>query len=80
MEHSRIGALRSASTSEEGVRATVAEQIDRWNYVKSQEEKSCAVGIETHPQIGIGLPMSNIFATWVQCQLVIYSAAFNFTF
>jgi hypothetical protein len=63
MEHSRIGALRSASYSDKGVRATVAEQVDRWNHVKSDDVKDKVAGIELHPRIGIGLPMSNIFAT-----------------
>jgi hypothetical protein len=65
MEHSRIGALRSASTSEEGVRATVDEQVYRWSHTNSHEMKVSDTGIEIHPRIGIGLPMSNIFATYV---------------
>jgi pyruvate dehydrogenase kinase 2/3/4 len=63
MENSRIGALRSASSSDKGVRATVAEQVDRWNHVKSDEAKDKVASNEPHPRIGIGLPMSNIFAT-----------------
>ncbi|EKM80070.1 hypothetical protein AGABI1DRAFT_72910 [Agaricus bisporus var. burnettii JB137-S8] len=64
MEHSRIGALRSASYSNKGVLATVAEQVDRWNHAKSDEVKDQATCTEPHPRIGIGLPMSNIFATY----------------
>ncbi|KXN89614.1 [3-methyl-2-oxobutanoate dehydrogenase [lipoamide]] kinase, mitochondrial [Leucoagaricus sp. SymC.cos] len=64
MENSRIGALRSASASEEGVRATVDEQVYRWNHTKTQEMHFSDVGIETRPRIGIGLPMSNIFTTY----------------
>lgn len=64
MEHSRIGALRSASISEEGVRATVDEQVHRWNHVRPHEMRISKTGIEIHPRIGIGLPMSNIFATY----------------
>lgn len=63
MELSRIGALRSASYSNKGVLATVAEQVDRWNHAKSDEVKDQATCTEPHPRIGIGLPMSNIFAT-----------------
>jgi len=65
MENSRIGALRSASVSEEGVRATVDEQIQRWNHAKVQEIGVSNANIEMYPRIGIGLPMSNIFATYV---------------
>jgi len=56
MEDSRIGALRSASVSKEGVRATVDEQIQRWNHAKVHEIEVSGA---------IGLPMSNIFATYV---------------
>jgi len=65
MENSRIGALRSASVSEEGVRATVDEQIQRWNHAKVHEIEVSNANIEMYPRIGIGLPMSNIFATYV---------------
>jgi len=64
MEHSRIGALRNASTSEQGVRATIAEQVHRWNDLKSSETANSEGGTEVQPRIGIGLPMSNIFATY----------------
>lgn len=56
MENSRIGALRSASVSKEGVRATVDEQIQRRNHAKVHEIEVSGA---------IGLPMSNIFATYV---------------
>ncbi|KAL0949535.1 hypothetical protein HGRIS_009585 [Hohenbuehelia grisea] len=71
LEDSRIGALKSASSSREGVKATVDEQVGRWNHhqkfsdsteVPSNPEKEAGVGL--HPRIGIGLPMSNIFATY----------------
>lgn len=73
LENSRIGALRSFSSSPQGIRATVGEQVDRWKTVIFSEvedeientsnnpEKEAGVG--PHPRIGIGLPMSNIFAT-----------------
>ena len=56
MENSRIGALRSVSVSKEGVRATVDEQIQRRNHAKVHEIEVSGA---------IGLPMSNIFATYV---------------
>lgn len=63
LERSRIGALRTASTSEQGVRATIAEQVHRWKDPKSSEMATSEGGAEAQPRIGIGLPMSNIFAT-----------------
>ncbi|KAH7929474.1 alpha-ketoacid dehydrogenase kinase [Leucogyrophana mollusca] len=69
MDPPRLGALRTASSI--GVKATVAEQIGRW---QSQDEESDSVaggkdpereaGIAPHPRIGLGLPMSNIFTTY----------------
>lgn len=65
MENSRLGALRSISSSNYGMRATVAEQLRRWQQPLPADvddpEKDAGVG--PHPRIGIGLPMSNIFAT-----------------
>jgi hypothetical protein len=75
MEDERLGALRSVSSSPEGVRATVGEQVGRWqNPLLNQDERNteCSsndpeldAGVGPHPRIGIGLPMSNIFATCV---------------
>jgi pyruvate dehydrogenase kinase 2/3/4 len=77
MENSRIGALRMASLSQLGFKATVDEQVRTWQQQQQQyknQPKPAAVpqhsnpeqdaGISPHPRIGIGLPMSNIFATW----------------
>jgi pyruvate dehydrogenase kinase 2/3/4 len=75
LEDSRLGALRTFSSSPQGITATVGEQVGRWqtytlhqmeNAIKSSSnhpEKDAGVG--PHPRIGIGLPMSNIFATYV---------------
>ena len=52
----RLGALRNVSSREKGLSGTVKEQIDRNS---RQEAKSEA----DHPRLGIGLPMSNIYAT-----------------
>ncbi|KJA30247.1 hypothetical protein HYPSUDRAFT_32389 [Hypholoma sublateritium FD-334 SS-4] len=66
LEDSRIGALRNASQSQEGLRATVAEQLGSWEKARKQEtvDLSAAPSQILHPRIGIGLPMSNIFATY----------------
>jgi pyruvate dehydrogenase kinase 2/3/4 len=58
MERSRLGALRSVSSR--GVMATVEEQVEPQ---AGTSEKGA--GLAAHPRIGIGLPMSNIFATYV---------------
>lgn len=68
MEVSRLGALRTVSSSEQGIRATVGEQVDRWQQTKDHVEPDTngpeeEAGVGPHPRIGIGLPMSNIFAT-----------------
>jgi pyruvate dehydrogenase kinase 2/3/4 len=75
MEDSRLGALRTASSWPHGVRATVDEQVGRWQQSRQPQQQSAmpseldgkdpevVAGIEPHPRIGIGLPMSNIFAT-----------------
>ena len=52
----RLGALRHLSTSGQGLRATVDEQLDRWN-----------AGAEDRPlvgRMGLGLPLSNVYATY----------------
>lgn len=65
LEDSRIGALRSASQSQEGLRATIAEQLGSWEKARKQEivYSPTSPSQVLHPRIGIGLPMSNIFAT-----------------
>ncbi|KAH0840152.1 alpha-ketoacid dehydrogenase kinase [Lanmaoa asiatica] len=62
MDNDRLGALRTASSR--GVKATVAEQVGD-EIVRSQEGKDPEreAGIAPHQRIGLGLPMSNIFAT-----------------
>ena len=73
MEDGRLVALRTVSSRPEGVRATVSEQVGRWqntqhNHVEHKTENAGngpekEAGVGPHPRIGIGLPMSNIFAT-----------------
>ncbi|RDB22502.1 [3-methyl-2-oxobutanoate dehydrogenase [lipoamide]] kinase, mitochondrial [Hypsizygus marmoreus] len=74
MDNSRLGVLRSVSSRPEGIRATVGEQVGRWQidqgsltdheieHDSGDPEKEAGVG--PHPRIGIGLPMSNIFAKY----------------
>ncbi|KAJ6613414.1 alpha-ketoacid dehydrogenase kinase N-terminal domain-containing protein [Mycena sp. CBHHK59/15] len=72
LQNSRIGALRTVSSSPHGMRATVDEQVGRWqqnmasgNYPDAKDDDpEMEAGVGPHPRIGIGLPMSNIFATY----------------
>jgi pyruvate dehydrogenase kinase 2/3/4 len=67
LEHSRLGALRTMSSKPEGVKATVNEQVDRWQKPAAPQDDGTdperKAGISPHPRLGVGLPMSNIFAT-----------------
>lgn len=71
MEDSRLGALRSVSSSTHGITATVKEQLMTLSQPTRRESPDRSA---PHPRIGIGLPMSNIFATSVvfALSLVIY--------
>ncbi|KAJ7590981.1 alpha-ketoacid dehydrogenase kinase [Mycena floridula] len=62
LERSRIGALRQLSSTDGGMRGTVDEQLNRWK--KAQKDPETDAGVGAHPRFGIGLPMSNIFATY----------------
>ncbi|KAL4075837.1 branched-chain alpha-ketoacid dehydrogenase kinase [Scleroderma yunnanense] len=67
IQDGKIGALRSASSR--GVKATVAEQIGGWQVVKAgrdqhDKDPERGAGIAPHQRMGLGLPMSNIFATY----------------
>ncbi|KAI0638198.1 alpha-ketoacid dehydrogenase kinase N-terminal domain-containing protein [Trametes polyzona] len=59
---SRLGALRTLSSSQQGMTATVSEQIGKWQL--DSKGDAPAHGVNPHPRIGIGLPMSNIYATY----------------
>ena len=67
LDDSRIGALRTASSSEQGLLGTVDEQVGSWQRAQAQErDGSNSNHIQAfHPRIGIGLPMSYIYATCV---------------
>lgn len=53
LEDEKLRALRSASARSQGLLGTLKEQIDL-------KPETAA----THPKLGIGLPMSNIFARY----------------
>lgn len=69
LDDSRLGALRDASQSTEGLKATVAEQLEKKRVRRpvpcsgdDQPDPAQCVGTDAHARIGIGLPMSNIYA------------------
>ncbi|TFY57920.1 hypothetical protein EVJ58_g6731 [Rhodofomes roseus] len=64
MDSRRLVALRSISSSQTGMVATVEEQVKRWEREADSEDPQQEAGVSPHPKIGIGLPMSNIFATY----------------
>ena len=64
MDVQRLGALRTISSSQTGMVATVEEQVRRWSADVADEDPQGEAGVSPHPRIGIGLPMSNIFATY----------------
>ncbi|KAJ3991092.1 hypothetical protein F5050DRAFT_1317299 [Lentinula boryana] len=61
MEHSRLLSLRTASSYHQGIWAAVNEQVENWQCLPNPEKED---GVERHARMGIGLPMSNIFATY----------------
>ncbi|EJD01237.1 alpha-ketoacid dehydrogenase kinase [Fomitiporia mediterranea MF3/22] len=64
LDTSRISALKSASSRPQGIRATVHEQVEAWKGNKSINTPEQEAGVGVHTRLGIGLPMSNIFATY----------------
>ncbi|EMD40722.1 hypothetical protein CERSUDRAFT_111301 [Gelatoporia subvermispora B] len=64
LHDSRLGALRTISTSSRGMTATVDEQLKLWQQGSDCADPEQEAGVLPHPRIGIGLPMSNIFATY----------------
>lgn len=45
--------------------ATVGEQLDLWEKFAQSDDPEQEAGMGPHTHLGIGLPMSNIFATCV---------------
>ncbi|KAL1747237.1 branched-chain alpha-ketoacid dehydrogenase [Schizophyllum fasciatum] len=66
LESGRIGALRALGASPQGVWATTREQRgDTGDDVEdAPADPEQRGGVAPHPRIGIGLPMSKIFATY----------------
>ncbi|KAI0939949.1 hypothetical protein AcV5_001188 [Taiwanofungus camphoratus] len=64
LDISRLGALRTVSSSTRGMTATVDEQVHTWQQACGTEGPKQKADVSPHPRIGIGLPMSNIFATY----------------
>lgn len=60
LDDSVLGALRTVSSSSKGMRATVDEQLHAAAHSAPEDAPDRSA---PHPRIGIGLPMSNIFAT-----------------
>lgn len=64
LEDSRLGALRTAILSKQGLRATVDEQVGGWQGAGAESVNGSLKSSEIfHRRIGIGLPMSYIYAT-----------------
>lgn len=74
LEQDNLGPLRSASASPTGMRATVDELASRWKNEWRQREDGTPLkndpeltsGVGSHPRLGIGLAMSNIFARYAK--------------
>ncbi|OCH94093.1 alpha-ketoacid dehydrogenase kinase [Obba rivulosa] len=64
LHDARLGALRTISTSSRGMTATVDEQLKLLQSGTGYADPEQEAGVMPHPRIGIGLPMSNIFATY----------------
>lgn len=78
LEDARLGALRTVSSSSKGMKATVDEQLYAVNRAATEDTPDRSA---PHPRIGIGLPMSNIFATYVLLDtlvVVLKSATLDF--
>jgi pyruvate dehydrogenase kinase 2/3/4 len=68
MDDMWLSVLHSASLR--GIKATVAEQIYSWQAEQSNvnlnnKDPEREAGIVPYARIGLGLPMSNIFTTYV---------------
>lgn len=59
LEDVRISALRHATSSPKGIKGTVGEQVTE---ITPKDVGERVISLETPARIGIGLPMSNIYA------------------
>ncbi|TFY70880.1 hypothetical protein EVG20_g2112 [Dentipellis fragilis] len=69
MDDSRLGTLRSVSEDPKGMKATVEEQIARWEQERrvlstTVQDQESETSVGPYPRLGIGLPMCNIYATY----------------
>lgn len=65
LEDVRLDALRIAISSSKGIKGTVGEQVTEMVEEDAEtvsREVQDRVSTPNHPRIGIGLPMSNIYA------------------
>ena len=62
LEDARLGALRTVSSSTRGMTATVSEQIG--SLQPDAHGEISPDPVDPQPRIGMGLPMSNIYATY----------------
>lgn len=75
MESSRLQSLRDVVEKEGGIHATIEEQVQRWqrHAEVKREESSKNARQDIHPRIGLGLPMSNVFARYFGGELELVS-------
>ncbi|KAI0036852.1 alpha-ketoacid dehydrogenase kinase N-terminal domain-containing protein [Vararia minispora EC-137] len=65
MEDARLGSLRSVSERPAGMVATVNELVQRWQEEqRTRDNPEVEAGVGSHPRLGIGLPMCNIFSRY----------------
>lgn len=64
LQSERLQNLRSVTTK--GVNATVGEQLEQWKEFAARkgQDPTQSDRQDIHPRIGLGLPMSNVFATY----------------
>lgn len=70
-DSSRLQSLRDVMANEGGLNATVEEQVSRWT--RFSEDASKNLRQDIHPRIGLGLPMSNVFARYFGGELELVS-------
>ncbi|KZW04069.1 alpha-ketoacid dehydrogenase kinase [Exidia glandulosa HHB12029] len=75
MASTRLQSLRDVVEYQGGVNATIEEQVQRWKRLAEikSEEASKNWRQDIHPRIGLGLPMSNVFARYFGGELELVS-------
>ncbi|EJD53745.1 atypical/PDHK/BCKDK protein kinase, partial [Auricularia subglabra TFB-10046 SS5] len=74
MESGRLQVLRAVSENG-GISATIDEQVERWKKATERKSKEASQHWrqDIHPRIGLGLPMSNVFARYFGGELELVS-------